>query len=106
MHILLKPPRMVPVLSENAEATSFINRCEQWLCDDYSLDIHYIATESEGELRLFDALILLSPIPAPVDNRHVHPPDQATAAVPAAMGPASSGSTSPWRRPPAWRFCC
>jgi hypothetical protein len=54
---------MVSALSDNAEATSFISRCEQWLCDDYSLDIRYIATESAGELRLFDAVILLNPLP-------------------------------------------
>lgn len=60
---------MVPVLSDNAEATSFISRCDQWLCDDYSLDIRYIATESAGELRLFDAVILLNPLPPTTDNR-------------------------------------
>jgi hypothetical protein len=60
---------MVRALSENAEATSFIGRCERWLCDDYSLDIRYIATRSAHDLTLFDAVILVNPVPPTADNR-------------------------------------
>ncbi len=60
---------MAPDSSGNSEAISFISRCEHWLCDDYSLDIRYIATESADEPRLFDAVILLNPLPPTADNR-------------------------------------
>ncbi len=51
-----------------SEKDSFIRRCEQWLCDDYSLDIRYIATSVAGEVNLFDAMVLLSPLPPPAVN--------------------------------------
>ncbi len=60
---------MAPDSSGTSEAMSFISRCEHWLCDDYSLDIRYIATESGDEPRLFDAVILLNPLPPTADNR-------------------------------------
>ncbi len=63
-----RPPRVVLSLPENPEVTSFISRCEQWLCDDYSVDIRYIGTEAAGEPRLFDAAVLMNPLPPATDN--------------------------------------
>lgn len=59
---------MVPAVSASADASSFIGYCEQWLCDGYYLDIRYIATEAVDGPRLFDALLLFSPLPPTSDS--------------------------------------
>jgi hypothetical protein len=50
-------------LTENDVVSSFLKRCEQWLCDGYSSDIRYIATATQDGPTLFDAAVLLNPLP-------------------------------------------
>ncbi|TAM27238.1 MAG: hypothetical protein EPN62_00170 [Candidimonas sp.] len=40
---------------------------EDWVCDSYSVDIWYLAGKNEDQLHLWDALILLNPLPPPED---------------------------------------
>lgn len=42
--------------------TSFLEAAAGWLCDDYALDIRYIASKADGELQLLEASISLWPL--------------------------------------------
>lgn len=55
-------------MTDTNDVSSFIRRCEQWLCDGYSYDLRYIATSAGTGHTLFDAVILLNPLPHTVDT--------------------------------------
>jgi hypothetical protein len=50
------------------ERALFLTRCGQWLCDGYNSDIRYLATVNADTPSLYDALILLNPLPHSVDH--------------------------------------
>lgn len=56
-------------MSTDDVRSSFLRRCEQWLCDGYSCEVRYIATTNGAELTLVDASIRLNYLLLPVDNQ-------------------------------------
>ena len=50
------------------EFQRFLNAVEAWGCDNYSLDIRYLAGLDGNPMHLWDAAIALQPLPPGVDN--------------------------------------
>jgi hypothetical protein len=46
----------------------FLETCEAWLCDGYSLDARYLAELRDGKYRIWDATVGLNPLPVPTDT--------------------------------------
>jgi hypothetical protein len=55
-------------LSIEDRKAAFLERCNEWLCDGYSCDVRYLAIANGGAYALFDAVVLLNPLPHSVDN--------------------------------------
>jgi hypothetical protein len=55
-------------LSDFSSISSLLACCEQWLCEDYALDIRYLASTGEVGNELLDATVVLNPLPPAVDN--------------------------------------
>lgn len=41
---------------------AFLQAASQWICDDYSLDIRYLATKADTGLQVLDAAMVISPL--------------------------------------------
>lgn len=48
---------------EDPVAVSFMEAASQWLCDGYWLSIRYAASVTHDEIKIWDAVIYLSPLP-------------------------------------------
>lgn len=46
---------------------TFLDAAEAWVCDGYSLDIRYLAEVDGDDIRLWDASVVLNPLPAKQD---------------------------------------
>lgn len=56
-------------ISEMTEAkTDFLLAADAWLCDDYALDIRYIARSSSNGLAIVSATISMAPLRSALDN--------------------------------------
>ena len=55
-------------MTDNSAVRHFIEACERWVCEDYSLDIRYLATVVPAGYEIFDAAIALNPLPVPRDH--------------------------------------
>ena len=49
----------------NESRDMFLDAASAWLCDGYSADVRFIAGINGGKYQLWDALILLNPLPTP-----------------------------------------
>lgn len=56
-------------MNKEAQISFFLKMLEAWTCDGYFLDIRYIAGGNGAERSLWDALIHISPLPHPRDNK-------------------------------------
>mgnify|MGYP003386702723 CR=1 FL=1 len=58
------------------QKTAFLSAADEWICDDYALDIRYIATPSADGPNLINAAIGLYPMQAKIDNSfRIHAPN-------------------------------
>lgn len=55
-------------MSVDKVKNQFIEAMEEWVCDGYSCDIRFFATNEEGKWHIRSAAILLNPLPADQDN--------------------------------------
>jgi hypothetical protein len=46
----------------------FLSAVDEWLCDDYALDIRYVARPTPNGLEIISALIAMNPLKASIDN--------------------------------------
>lgn len=49
----------------------FISAAEDWVCDSFSVDIRYFAGKHENDIHLWEALIVLNPLP-PLHDMNFH----------------------------------
>lgn len=58
---------MGAILSDDLFKTRFLQAAEDWVCDPYSIEIRYLIWKDGNQSYLREALIGLSPLPAPRD---------------------------------------
>lgn len=55
-------------MERKAVREAFLESAKEWICDRYSLGVHFLATSSNDSCKIIDALIFLHPIPPERDD--------------------------------------
>lgn len=63
----IDPFLMVNILTSDLYRNQFLKATEDWVCDDYSIDIRYFASKDKDHFYLLEALIFVNPLPLPED---------------------------------------
>jgi len=57
-------------LSNDQVKETFFGSAREWICDDYSASVRFIAGTDGGNFEIWEASIVLSPLPLKENNRY------------------------------------